>query len=820
MPLRTALSLLSLSSACCCVLAPARAADQTDHTGHEPHHRHVEFSIKSVASGDWSNPATWQPRRTPRAGDRVLISRGTWVKYDAASKAALRMVQVVGTLQFARDRDTELNVGLLKVQNSDVCSESGFACDFHGVSAAGEPSDAFPEQRPQLLIGTPDAPIAAGSTARIRLHYIKGMNKDDAPALVCCSARMEIHGAPMNRTWLKLARDAAPGDDAIELLEAPQGWRVGDELLVTGSLHKSSGGSFRGDYAQQKAESEERVIDKIDGAKITLDKPLKNEHFGRGETRSEAANLSRNVIIESADPAGVRGHTLYHRHSRGSISYARFAHLGKEGVLGRYAIHFHLIRDTMRGSQVRGVAVVDSHNRWITVHGTQYLLVRDCVGYRSVGHGFFLEDGTEVYNLLDRNLGVQAYSGKRLPGQVLPFDPNDGAAFWWANARNSLVRNVSCENDQYGFRYDSQTSRSFDARLPVLTPQGEREVVDIRTLPVYRFEANEAHTEGLYGMVFAGNNQQGGGISRKEAFRRIDRTGPDVSHPHILRDLKIWQVHYGLRPQIPQMLMENVLLDRAVYGVYRPMFENHVYRNIRMINTEGEPFNRGMDDASTQFGRITVDGLSFDGFYNGSGIPLIQISDNDATGWAESHFRNVVWKNGRGGGHRKLFDRGGGARNDPVSDEGVPYYLHDHFGEGRHARIVSRKAVDLLKDGAEYRARPPLTGPDALAAEVTDVDFPELLTPVDDLPPATVITSAVRRNGRLLVRGVSHDNGQITRVLVNQTPATFVSHEAGVVDWEAKLSAAAKADVGSSVYAFAVDQAGNREQTGHRVRVD
>ena len=158
------------------------------------------------------------------------------------------------------------------------------------------------------------------------------------------------------------------------------------------------------------------------------------------------------MIIESADPNGVRGHTVYHRFSQGGISYARFAHLGKEDVLGRYSIHYHVVGDTMRGSSVQGTAIVDSHNRWVTIHGTQYLVVRDCVGYGSVGHGFFLEDGTEVYNLLDRNLGVQAYKGRRLPHQVLSFDPNDGAAFWWGNGRNTLTRNVSCENDTYGYR--------------------------------------------------------------------------------------------------------------------------------------------------------------------------------------------------------------------------------------------------------------------------------------------------------------------------------------------------------------------------------
>ena len=57
----------------------------------------------------------------------------------------------------------------------------------------------------------------------------------------------------------------------------------------------------------------------------------------------------------------------------------------------------------------------DSANRWLTIHGTNYLVVRDCVGYQSIGHGFFFEDGTEVYNVLDHNLAIQAFKGKPLP---------------------------------------------------------------------------------------------------------------------------------------------------------------------------------------------------------------------------------------------------------------------------------------------------------------------------------------------------------------------------------------------------------------------
>ena len=201
--------------------------------------------------------------------------------------------------------------------------------------------------------------------------------------------------------------------------------------------------------------TEERNIIAIDGLTLTLDQSLDQNHEVRGDYGGEVANLSRNVVIESANPERSRGHTMYHRGSKGSISYTEFRHLGKEGVLGKYSLHFHRVGDSMRGSSVVGASICDSGNRWITIHGTSYLVVRDCVGYRSVGHGFYLEDGSETYNVLDRNLAVQAFAGKVLPGQFLEFDRNDGAGFWWANSLNSFMRNVAVECDRYGYRYEA-----------------------------------------------------------------------------------------------------------------------------------------------------------------------------------------------------------------------------------------------------------------------------------------------------------------------------------------------------------------------------
>ncbi len=761
------------------------------------------FDIKSVRDGAWSEPQTWEPARVPGNGERVLVSARTRVRYDAESEHVIRLLQVAGELNFARDRNTTLNVALLKVQNSERCSENGFRCDLHEVTEDGEPNAAPSATMAALTVGTFNEPIPAQFTARIRMHYLEGMNKDDAPSVSACSARMEFHGAPMSRTWVKLGAEVKPGDTTVTLAEAVTGWSVGDEVIVTGSIH--SRGS-------DEPQTEERRITKIDGTTVTLDKPLANPHFGNSEFRSEVANLSRNVIVESADPKGVRGHTLYHQFSKGGISYARFAYLGKEHVLGRYPIHFHLVEDTMRGSGVIGASIVDSHNRWVTIHGTQYLVVRDCVGYRSVGHGFFMEDGTEAFNLLDRNLGVQAVRGKRLPKQVLDFDPNDGAAFWWSNGRNSLTRNVSCENEEYGFRYDSQSTRSFNSNLAVRTSDGGEQKVDVRTLPFYRFDSNEAHTEGLYGMVFAGNNQSGEPINKAEDFARLDRTGPDTRHPHIVRNSNIWHVHYGLRPQIPNVMLEHTRIAHATYGIYRPAFENHVYRDLTIAHTSSEPFNRGMDDASTQFGVLTVEDLKFVSASQGGGIPLIQMSDNNPTGKAESHFRNVQVTNLKDGSRRALVDRGGGARSKPVTERGVPVYLHDHFGPGRTAKFASTAALDLMSDGSAWQKIPSLTGKDAMVAEVGAVPFPKLLDPVDDLPPTTVITRVRREQGKVVVTGISHDNGDITSITVNGQAARVVASGAGVVDWEITLDT----PLAGKVTATATDKAGNSEPVGHR----
>lgn len=746
--------------------------------------------IRSVGNGPWSAAATWQNGEMPSAGARVHVRAGHVVTYDVQSDQPLRAVYVAGTLAFSTDKNTRMDVGVLKIEAGDSPSEEGFDCSLHIEETVLKPG----EQRPVLEVGTAQHPIDAAHTALIRLVAAPGQDKLSCPALVCCGGRMDFHGAALSRTWVKLGATSKKGETTVTLSEPVTGWRVGDRVIITATrLGRDHG------QGTDKLQTEERLITNISADQITLDKPLEHEHLGEGEFRGEIANLSRNVIVESAHPDGERGHTMYHRGSAGSISYAEFRHLGKQGVLGRYSLHYHLVGDTMRGSSVIGASIWDSHNRWLTIHGTNYLVVRDCVGYQSVGHGFFMEDGTEVRNILDRNLAVQSMEGRPLPKQVLPYDQNEGSGFWWANSFNSFTRNVSCENNRYGYRFEAIETSQLKMDLPVQQADGQLKTTDVRTLPFIRFEDNEAHCDGLYG------------INLGEGVRRV---GPDARHPFVMKNTKIWEIHYAFRPMSPSLQVENLRIHNAIYGVYHPNFDRHEYHNIVMSQAGGsgdaEPFNRGHDDDSIQYGTLTVDGLTFTGFQN-SDMPLIQISDDNPTGQAESHFRNVQVTARRDNNRRVLVNLGGGPRPQPKSPTSVPVYLHDYYGSGKSARVVSVKSGEMQgPDAKTYKSDSPLTGDESRVREVASVPFPKLLDPVDDQPPATVITGIAKAGSEWKISGVAVDNGVIKQVSINGQPAKSLRDN--FAEWEITLPELPR---DGSVTANSVDAAGNAEPLKH-----
>jgi hypothetical protein len=424
-----------------------------------------------------------------------------------------------------------------------------------------------------------------------------------------------------------------------------------------------------------------------------------------------------------------------------------------------------------------------------------------------------------VYNVLDRNLAVGARPAKPLPKQALAFDHNDGAGFWWANSLNTFTRNVAVENGVYGFRYEAMVPLV----LPIQQPDGGTKKLDVRTLPFVRFDDNEGHSQtGLYDVKLGTSGDK-------------DGVGPDTKHPFIIRNLLIWNGHYAFDTRMPSVMIDGMRLHNTVYG-YRAMnCDNHVYRNITLSGRSNvpfaavsagpkpskEPLHRIIHDGGGTLGgnlRLTVDGLTFEGTYGPGGDTnsLIHVMDIAAVSTKTAHFRNV--KPGRvAGSKRELIAVTPVVSAPPKTPLDVmPVYIHDHYGPGRHAKLVWAHSKHYANDGLKYRVEKPLTGDHTgmgtAVAEVRDVEFPKLLDPVDDLPPTTVITHVSKlAGGKLLVRGSTADNGKVKRVLVNGKEAKATT--ANFAEWEITLDGPAKGEI----KAHAEDAAGNVEKRPHVV---
>lgn len=663
--------------------------------------------LRSNQSGPWSAKETWDAGRPPQKGDRIVIRAGHVVTYDVESREVFRLVQVAGTLDFARDRNTRLEAGLITVTSSEEPSENGFDC--HATPKMADHG----KSRSTLYIGKPGQPIPGKFQAIVRLHYIEGMDKESCPALVCCGGRMEIHGEPMRLTWVKLKRQVEAGASTIAVAESVVDWKEGDQVVLGSTNRARNDRKGSGGFLDASENEQRRIVsvgkrDFTGGYPIRLDRPVNFSHYADEQFQGEVINLSRNVIIESADPDGIRGHTMYHKHSAGSISYAEFRHLGKRDVLGRYSIHFHLCGDTMRGSSVIGASIWDSHNRWITIHGTDALVIRDCVGFKSIGHGYFFEDGSEINNIVDHNVAMLVSPGKPLPKQVIPFDPNRGAGFWWSNCQNSFTRNLAVDCAEYGYRFDCKKTEDFDPVLAIRQPDGKTKMQDTRVMPFIRFEDNEAHTMRFFCLNLRGITRPASGglnlYSQNETLAREAAAAlPDPRHPFWIRNFRCWGANWAIHLGTTGVFVDGLDVFRSDVAIWRSIMDRSGYR------------------------RITTKEMRVNDIHNPLSLGAISESE------------------------------------------------------------PSKKA-----------------------------SFRGMSSFLDDMPPATMITSAIRRGNLVHVKGAVADSSDIKHVTVNGQKAR--STRGSFAEWEITLEA--PAGQRAQITAFAEDVRGQVETNPHKVQVD
>lgn len=202
------------------------------------------------------------------------------------------------------------------------------------------------------------------------------------------------------------------------------------------------------------------------------------------DTRAAVALLSRNIQIVSAgitpddefkEEVGnyFGGHTIVRQgFLRYQVQGVEFYQLGQGGVIGRYPVHFHMDRRTPQQQDptqgalnfLKDCSIHDSMTRWVTIHATQGMYVARNVGFLSIGHGFFLEDATEINNKLYSNIGIMARAAiqngqnpRQVPGILadtktdntdtdhMPYrsDFNHPTVFWIMNGWNDFEYNMA-----------------------------------------------------------------------------------------------------------------------------------------------------------------------------------------------------------------------------------------------------------------------------------------------------------------------------------------------------------------------------------------
>ena len=461
-------------------------------------------TVTSVANGAWSSAATWSTRRVPAAGDAVLVKTGTNVSYDAVSDAALKCVDVEGTLAFRTDANTRMKVGTITVL------ETG-----------------------RLSIGTVDRPIPANVTAEVLIAdqaIDTAIDPEQLTGGLVGVGTVTIHGAMKTPTFTRLAAEPLKGQTVLQLEQPVSGWNVGDNLVIpdTRQLRQSEA---RSNYAPQW---EELKVAAISGSSVTLAAPLAFDHRGarNGENSVEflphVGNVTRNIVIRSENPAGNRGHVIFITHPDVDIRYALFKDLGrtKMGVLdsteydnagavrhvgtnqiGRYSLHFHHSfgpkTPQANGYQFTIVGnAIDDASKWgITVHNSHNGLVQDNVVYNSRGAAIVAEDGTESFNVFEHNFAMRSEgSGEFAPrsgyGGATADPGGEGAGFWLRGPNNTLRNNVAANVDVFG--YGIAAGGLGVVRIPKFkgadTSKAEESVeIDTTDAPVLEFTGNEAY---------------------------------------------------------------------------------------------------------------------------------------------------------------------------------------------------------------------------------------------------------------------------------------------------------------------------------------
>jgi hypothetical protein len=416
----------------------------------------------SATAEMWSNPATWGGN-LPTASTPVVIPNNKRIVLD--TNASVKNITVLGTLEFL-DKDLELQTDYIAVQ---------------GAMNIGSAINPFSSKLHITLTGSASEDI---------------MNMGSRGILVM-NGTLTAYGTPPVTTWTKLSDHASAGSSSLALLQAT-GWKSGDQIVIAPTDFYNDGNFVKSPITEKlevvsstgsslalktalvgarwgKLQHVTNNGMSLDAGAVVLPDTSKRDTGGSTvptvlDARAEVGNLTRNIVIQSADD------TLWQQQKLGAhimvMGATAKAHLegvelrrvGQAGKFGRYPVHFHNISYDSTGKELsdanatlKNSSIHTSAQRCVVIHGSNGVKVQNNICFDIHGHAIFLEDAVERRNLLENNLVLKVREPLKLPSctggdcAVLRHERNDPSGFWIVNPDNTTRGNAVADVAGHGY---------------------------------------------------------------------------------------------------------------------------------------------------------------------------------------------------------------------------------------------------------------------------------------------------------------------------------------------------------------------------------
>jgi cell surface hyaluronidase len=406
------------------------------------------LTINSIRSGVWNDPNTWSTGTVPTSVDNVSISANTTISISGNITANSITV-----------------AGILRPQTSNTA----FTLNTKGIMVMGNTA--------LFEIGTPATPYTGSCSITLTGSnssevLFSGMGTKVIGAMDGGTIRFE----GLNKTsWTRLASTVNVGSNTITLME-PLNWQVGDEIVITSSRENWN-------------EAEKRIITakSTDNKTFTLNNALAYPHVGSVNTytrstdnktwtadlRAEVGLLTHNIKIQgdaASNTSGFGGHVMVHSSGKAFVSGVELYRMGQKAKQGRYPMHWHMLATDGQTQFIKNSSIHQSFNRAVTIHGTHGITVDNNFMYDHIGHGVFLENGSEINNIITKN--VVLLTKRPASGEQLTLSDNQSdtpqnrtpASFWITNPNNYFSQNVSAGTEGTGFWYALAQDFMFESK--------------------------------------------------------------------------------------------------------------------------------------------------------------------------------------------------------------------------------------------------------------------------------------------------------------------------------------------------------------------